>query len=395
MLPCSETMSAFTPHSAYQALAMRGYLVAHAKRTAASIVALGLTGAPNGLSLNKGAQAVTQIDQLQQVEVGLDKRIPAADAAIGTTAAHKSGRIAGAHDDKLDIADRALAGTRIATAHDQVTAGVAQLGDVQARGLEHVERVGLKRALGNGDAQRTLSTTARGVVAVGSGVLSRSVRGLQTLERKGKSRRRYLDAIAERAGKDGVVATARTHRIGQATGIGLKDQARVVIKRVHDGEVEGQHLGVLGSQALDQGTQLARQRRDDTGSFQQRIHTVEYLGTAVQARQLANGGLDGLGLGACRHAGIEAHKVIGVHAAQGLGSQLAILARREQLLKRTHATCDNARIGNASLRTASATSETISTSPAVSPAPISSKPSCVNWREPPALRWHSRTTGAS
>ena len=175
------------------------------------------------------------------------------------------------------------------------------------------------------------------------------MRGLQTLERKGKSRRRYLDAIAERAGKDGVVATARTHRIGQATGIGLKDQARVVIKRVHDGEVEGQHLGVLGSQALDQGTQLARQRRDDTGSFQQRIHTVEYLGTAVQARQLANGGLDGLGLGACRHAGIEAHKVIGVHAAQGLGSQLAILARREQLLKRTHATCDNARIGQCQL----------------------------------------------
>jgi len=28
MLPCSETISAFTPRSAYQALAMRGYLVA-------------------------------------------------------------------------------------------------------------------------------------------------------------------------------------------------------------------------------------------------------------------------------------------------------------------------------------------------------------------------------
>ena len=33
-----------------------------------------------------------------------------------------------------------------------------------------------------------------------------------------------------------------------------------------------------------------------------------------------------------------------MHAAQSLGSQLAILARRKQLLKRTHATCDNARI---------------------------------------------------
>ena len=69
----------------------------------------------------------------------------------------------------------------------------------------------------------------------------------------------------------------------------------------------------------------------------------------MQTRQLANGGLDGLGLGACRHAGIEAHKVVGVHAAQGLGSQLAILTRRKQFLKRTHAACDNARIGKRQL----------------------------------------------
>ena len=82
------------------------------------------------LCLDKGAQAIAQIDQLQQVEVGLDKRIPTADAAIGTAAAHKGGRIAGAHDDKLDIADRALAGTRVATSHDQVTTGVAQFRDV-------------------------------------------------------------------------------------------------------------------------------------------------------------------------------------------------------------------------------------------------------------------------
>ena len=187
------------------------------------------------------------------------------------------------------------------------------------------------------------------MIAVGSGVLGRGARGLQTLERKGEARRRHLDAVAERAGKDGVVAAARAHRIGQATGVGLKDQARVVIKRVHDGEVERQHLGVLGSQALDQGTQLARKRRDNARRLQQRVHAVEYLGTAVQTRQLANGGLDGIGLDAYRHAGIEAHKVVGMHAAQGLGGQLTILARRKQLLKRTHATCDNARIGQCQL----------------------------------------------
>ena len=230
-----------------------------------------------------------------------------------------------------------------------MTTGVTQLRDIQARGLEHVERVGLERALGHGDAQRALGATAHSVIAVGGGVLGRGARGLQTLERKGEARRRHLDTIAKCAGKDGVVASARTHRIGQAAGIGLKDQARVVIERVHDGEVERQHLGVLGCQALDQGTQLARQRRDDTGGLQQRVHAVEYLGTAVQTRQLANGGLDGIGLGACRHAGIEAHKVVGVHAAQGLGGQLTILAYREQFLKRTHAACDNARIGQCEL----------------------------------------------
>ena len=184
---------------------------------------------------------------------------------------------------------------------------------------------------------------------IGGGVLGRGARGLQTLERKGETRRRHLDAVAKCAGKDGVVAAARTDRIGQATGIGLKDQARVVIKRVHDGEVEGQHLGVLGSQALDQGTQLARERRDNARRRQQGIHAVEHLGTAVQARQPANGSLDGIGLGACRHAGIKTHKVVGMHAAKGLGSQLAILARREQFLKRTNATCDNARIGQRQL----------------------------------------------
>ena len=187
------------------------------------------------------------------------------------------------------------------------------------------------------------------MVAIGGGVLGRGARGLQTLERKGETRRRHLDAVAKCAGKDGVVAAARTDRVRQAAGIGLKDQARVVIERVHDGEVERQHLGVPGSQALDQSTQLTRERCDDARRRQKHIDAVEYLGAAVQARQLANGNLDGIGLGACRHAGIEAHKVVGVHAAQGLGSQLAILARREQLLKRTHATCDNARIGQRQL----------------------------------------------
>ena len=162
-----------------------------------------------------------------------------------------------------------------------MTAGVAQLRDIQARGLEHVERVGLERALGHGNAKRTLGAAAHGMVTIGSSVLGRGMRGLQTLERKGKTRRRHLDAVAKCTGKDGVVASARTHRIGQATGIGLKDQARVVIKRVHDGEVEGQYLGILGSQALDQGTQLARERRDDTGGNQQRVNAVEHFGATV------------------------------------------------------------------------------------------------------------------
>ena len=69
----------------------------------------------------------------------------------------------------------------------------------------------------------------------------------------------------------------------------------------------------------------------------------------MQTRQLADGGFDGIGLGACCHAGIEAHKVVGMHAAQGLGGQLTILAYREQLLKRAYATCDDACIGQRQL----------------------------------------------
>ena len=43
----------------------------------------------------------------------------------------------------------------------------------------------------------------------------------------------------------------------------------------------------------------------------------------------------------------------------------------------------------------SITSETISTSPASPPSPMSSKPSCVNWRAAPELRGCARTSGAS
>ena len=69
----------------------------------------------------------------------------------------------------------------------------------------------------------------------------------------------------------------------------------------------------------------------------------------MQARQLADGSLNGLGLGACRHTGIEAHKVVGVYATQCLGSQFAILTGREQFLKRTNAARNNARIGQRQL----------------------------------------------
>ena len=45
----------------------------HAKRPATGIVALGLAGAPRRLRLDEGAQTIAQIDELQQVEVGLDE----------------------------------------------------------------------------------------------------------------------------------------------------------------------------------------------------------------------------------------------------------------------------------------------------------------------------------
>ncbi len=132
----------------------------------------------------------------------------------------------------------------------------------------------------------------------------------------------------------------------------------------------------------------SRQRRDDTGGLQQRVHAVEHLGTAVQTRQLANGGLDGIGLTlAATRTSRPTKSLACTQRNASAASSRSSQAASNSLNGRTLPAIMRAS-GSASLRIASATSETISTSPAVSPAPISSKPSCVNY----ASCWHCAGT---
>ena len=316
----------------------------HAQAAAARVVALGLARAPCRLGLDERAGTVTQVHELEQVEVGLDERVASADAAVGPATAHKGRGIARAHDDELDLADVFGTHARVAAAHDEVAARVAELRGVDARGREDLERVGLERALGNGDAQRALGRDAHGVVAVGDG-LGRRARGLEALEREGKARRRDLVLARERTGKDRVVAAARAHRVGQVAGIGLEHEARVVVERVHDGEVERERARVVCRKAGDEFAKLRSHGAGNARRGEQLVHAVEHLDAARQARELADGALDRRALGALGHAGVEPHKIVGVHKGERIGGEFAVAAALEEFLERAHAAADDLDLG--------------------------------------------------
>ena len=233
--------------------------------------------------------------------------------------------------------------------HDKMTARVAQLGGIDAGGLQNLERIGLERTLGHGDAQRGARCVARAhgsVVAVGS-VLCRVQRALQTLERKGKTRRRNICRRCEHAAEHRIVPTARPHRIGQTACISLEHQAGIVIERIHDGKVKGEQLGILSIQARDKRTKFARHIARNTGSGEKLVHAVENRCTAHQARQLADGNLHGIGLAACHHASVQVHKIICVNHTQGVLGQRCVAHMCKKRFKGTDAATYNPGIGKA------------------------------------------------
>ena len=184
------------------------------------------------------------------------------------------------------------------------------------------------------------------MVAVG-GVLCRVQRALQTLERKGKTRRGHFVIGFEHAREHRVIPTARTHGIGKTARIGLEHQTSVVIEGIHNGKVKGEQRGVLSIQTRDKRTKLARHVVCDTGCGEKLVHAIENRCTAHQARQLADGSLHGIGLAACHHASVQVHKIICVNHTQGVLGQRCVAHMCKKRFKRTDAATYNPGIGKA------------------------------------------------
>ena len=178
------------------------------------------------------------------------------------------------------------------------------------------------------------------MVAVGS-VLCRVQRALQTLERKGKARRRNICRRCKHAREDRIVPTARAHRIGKTARIGLEHQAGIVIERIHDGKVKGEQRRILSIQTRDECTKLARHVACDTGCGEKLVHTIKNRRAAHQARQLADGSLHGIGLAACHHASVQVHKIICVNHTQGVLGQRCVAHMCKKRFKRTDAAAYN------------------------------------------------------
>ena len=123
---------------------------------------------------------------------------------------------------------------------DEVAPRVAQARYVEPYGLKRGDGSGIERTLGNRDAQGLLHGAGHGVVGARvSRVLACRARAFQPLEREGEARCRHAVELGKHSIKRRVVATARTNGIGQVAGIDLEHETRVVIKGIHDREIEG------------------------------------------------------------------------------------------------------------------------------------------------------------
>ncbi len=122
---------------------------------------------------------------------------------------------------------------------------------------------------------------------------------MQTLERKGKTA--GSKAGTPQVGKDGVVAAARGYARGDALGVALEDDARVVVEAVDDREVKAQttlvkEVGELCHQGLELGGAAHGGRH--VGAGQKVVDLVDDIDAAVHARDcVQSAGSGGLELG--------------------------------------------------------------------------------------------------
>ena len=120
----------------------------NANATAPCVRALRLARSFLRLGDHETARTVAQVDELNDIERRLDERVATAHAAIGTAARNEGRRVCRPHDNVLHAAVR--------RGNDKAPPRLAQLGHVQANGLQRCDRIREERTLRHGNAQRTL-----------------------------------------------------------------------------------------------------------------------------------------------------------------------------------------------------------------------------------------------
>ena len=146
----------------------------NAHRAAPGVVALGLAGARARLGHHEAAAAVAQVHKLEQVEIGLDERVLAADAAVGPSRPTKAGA-SWARTMTYSTSPSRTTSRRPGSSSSAW----------EARGREGGHGLAKERALGDGDADGAAATLTPGVTTPGLARLAEDL--LQALEREGKA----------------------------------------------------------------------------------------------------------------------------------------------------------------------------------------------------------------
>ena len=120
-----------------------GVLRGHADGPERAAVLVHRRGRAGRLGHHEAARAELQVHQLHHVGIGFQKRVLAADAAVGRPQRHEHGRVGRADDDVLDAR----------APDDELPPGIVQPLHVQACRPQRLHGVRVERALGHRDAQ--------------------------------------------------------------------------------------------------------------------------------------------------------------------------------------------------------------------------------------------------
>ncbi len=158
--------------------------------------------------------------------VRLEYGVVAADAAVGATMRHEGRRILRADNDVLVVT----------FANDELAPQVAKAIRGQAGRLQHAHRVLEERALWHGNPQWPLRQAHIRAYDAALALLTQYL--LQTLEGEGEAAGRHVRPAEVR--EYCIIAAARSNRGGNALGVALEDDARIVVEGVRNREVEGE-----------------------------------------------------------------------------------------------------------------------------------------------------------